>query len=220
MGHRAMTSNHNLQSPIANTPSLPLLNLEKIGGWVGGWVGSRLSAAGLTALSLILATSLPLFAAACIAGRFLGYPWQTLGLETRALPGQIAVASTGLGLGTLQYLILRPPPLAPAQTWAQIWPPALILLVSTGLLEELIFRGLLLRTATQALGAWGLAYSALLFATMQLGYRCPAHAAFAFAMGAFFACVVQRTRSLSGVTLAHGLANTLTFLVMPSVFAP
>jgi hypothetical protein len=84
-------------------------------------------------------------------------------------------------------------------------------------LEGLTFRGLLLPAATASLGPWGLPYSALLFAAMQIGRRCPAHFLFALAMGAFFACVVHRTRSLSGVILAHGLANTLAFLVLPSL---
>jgi membrane protease YdiL (CAAX protease family) len=34
-------------------------------------------------------------------------------------------------------------------------------------------------------------------------------------VGLFFGWVVQRTRSLLGVTLSHGLTNIVLFLVMP-----
>ncbi|MCL7453270.1 MAG: CPBP family intramembrane metalloprotease [Anaerolineae bacterium] len=160
-----------------------------------------------------LAISLPLFAAVCVARRALGYSWSTLGLNLHGLPRQTAVALTGLLFGPLQYLILRPPPLS----WAEAWPPALILLLSSGLLEELIFRGLLLRASVDRLGRWGLWYSSLLFASLQLGQRSPAGFLFALWVGVFFAWLVLRTRSLLGVTLAHGLANAITFLVMPLI---
>jgi uncharacterized protein len=164
-----------------------------------------------------LAISLPLFAAVCVARRALGYSWSTLGLNLRALPLQMAVGLTGLLFGPLQYLILRPPPLVPALGWAEAWPPALILLLSTGLLEELIFRGLLLRASVDRLGRWGLWYSALLFASLQLVQRSPAQFLFALWVGVFFAWLVLRTRSLLGVALAHGLVNAITFLVMPLI---
>jgi hypothetical protein len=166
-----------------------------------------------------LLTSVPLFVAAWVAGRALGYSWRALGLTLRGWPLQLAVGLTGLGLGALEYAILQPAPLAPALTWAGIWLPALILLICTGLLEEMIFRGLLQRAAGDALGRWGMPYVALLFAVMHLGYRSLLDVAFVFVVGLYFGVVVQRTRSLLGVTLAHGLTNILLFLVMPFVAA-
>jgi uncharacterized protein len=165
-----------------------------------------------------LIASLPLFATVWVAGRTLGYSGHALALELRSLPVQMAVGLTGLIVGVLGYLILRPPPVATSLTWAEAWQPVLILLVCTGLLEELIFRGLLLRAGRDSLGSWGLWYTSVLFATMQIGYRSPAHFAFAFVMGAVWAWVVQRTGSLLGVALAHGLTNVVAFLVMPFVF--
>lgn len=68
----------------------------------------------------------------------------------------------GIGLGYIEYLILRPEPLASAFTWTAIWLPALILLISTGFLEEYIFRGIMQVTAVQQLGRLvGVSYVAL-----------------------------------------------------------
>jgi membrane protease YdiL (CAAX protease family) len=160
-------------------------------------------------------TSVPLFAAAWVAGRALGYDWDRLGLHLRGLPLQVAIGLTGLAFGGLEYLILRPEPLAPALRWADLWWPALVLLVSTGLLEEVIFRGLLQRAAGNSLGRWGMFYVALLFAVLHVGYRSLLDVVFVLGVGLFFGWAVERTRSLVGVTLSHGLTNIALFLVMP-----
>jgi CAAX protease family protein len=165
-----------------------------------------------------LITSVPLFASALVAGRTLGYSWQELGLHLRGWPLQVVIGLSSLAFGAVEYLILRPAPLAPALEWAFIWQPALILLVCTGLLEEVIFRGLQQRAAGDELGRWGIVYVALVFAALHIGYRSLVDVLFVLGVGLFFAWVVQRTRSLLGVMLAHGGTNIMLFLVMPFLF--
>ncbi|MGD8474168.1 MAG: type II CAAX endopeptidase family protein [Anaerolineae bacterium] len=164
-----------------------------------------------------LITSVPLFAAVWAAGRSLGYSWRALGMTLRRWPLQIVIGLSGLALGAAEYLILRPEPLAPELSWAATWQPALILFVSTGLLEELIFRGLLQRAAKDTLGRWGVPYVAMLFAVLHVGYQSLLDVVFVLIVGLFFGWVVERTRSLLGVTIAHGLTNIVLFLVMPFV---
>jgi membrane protease YdiL (CAAX protease family) len=171
--------------------------------------------AGFPVLYWYLLTSVPLFAALWVAAPALGYSWPDLGLHLRGLPLQILIGLTGLFFGAVEYHILRPAPLAPALAWNQIWWPALVLLVSTGLLEEMIFRGLQQRAAAETLGRFGMAYVALLFAVLHIGYRSLADLLLVLGVGLFLGWVVQRTRSLVGVTLAHGLTNIMLFLVMP-----
>jgi membrane protease YdiL (CAAX protease family) len=162
-----------------------------------------------------LITSVPLFASALVAGRTLGYSWRELGLHLHGLPLQAVIGLSGLAFGAVEYLILRPAPLAPALEWAYLWQPALILLVCTGLLEELIFRGLQQRAAGDGLGRWGIVYVSLVFAVLHVGYRSVVDVLFVLGVGLFFAWIVQRTRSLVGVTLAHGGTNIMLFLIMP-----
>jgi hypothetical protein len=83
------------------------------------------------------------------------------------------------------------------------------------LLEEMIFRGLLQRSAGDALRRMGVVYVALLFAVLHIGYQSLADFCFVLLVGLFFGWVVQRTRSLLGVTLSHGLTNITLFLIMP-----
>ena len=164
-----------------------------------------------------LITSVPLFAAAWVAIRSLGFTWRGLGLTLRGWPLQTVIGLSGLLFGAAEYYILRPEPLAPELSWAATWLPALILFVCTGLLEELIFRGLLQQSAGNVLGRWAVPYVAMLFAVLHVGYKSLLDVAFVFVVGLFFGWVVERTRSLLGVTLAHGLTNATLFLVMPFV---
>jgi hypothetical protein len=162
-----------------------------------------------------LITSVPLFAALLVAVPVLGFSWPKLGLNLRRWPLQLAIGLTGLLFGAMEYLILQPDPLAPALRLSQFWWPALILLLCTGLLEEMIFRGLLQRTAADALQWAGMVYVAFLFAVLHIGYASLTDFFFVLLVGLFFGWVVQHTRSLLGVTLSHGLTNITLFLVMP-----
>ncbi len=162
-----------------------------------------------------LITGVPLFASAFVAARTLGYTWPGLGLTPCGWPLQIIVGLSGLAFGTGEYLILRPETLARALAWQQLWAPALILLVFTGLLEEIIFRGLLQRASIDALGRCGVPYVAVLFAVLHIGYRSVSDLLFVLVVGLFFGVVVERTKSLLGVTLAHGLTNVVLFLISP-----
>jgi hypothetical protein len=157
----------------------------------------------------------PLLIAAFLASRSARLGRGMLGLTVRRLPEQAAVAVSGVGLGLIEYLILRPQPLVERFEWGQVWLPALILLVFTGFLEELIFRGLMQYTAVRGLGRFGMLYVAAVFAVLHLGYRSLADVLFVFGVALYFGWVAARTGSILGATLAHGLTNITLFLVFP-----
>jgi hypothetical protein len=118
-------------------------------------------------------------------------------------------------LGLIEYLILKPEPLVESFSLRSIWLPAVILLVFTGFLEELIFRGLMQRASVNTLKKYGPVYISLLFAVLHIGYKSWVDLVFVFLVGFAFSIVVERTRSLVGVTVAHGLTNISLFLVFP-----
>lgn len=161
--------------------------------------------------------SLPLFVTAALTSRLLGVRWADLGVSLRGLGWQIPIALTGLVLGYVEYRILKPQALVATFTWQAIWLPALILLISTGFFEELVFRGLMQSTAMRVLGRFGLPFIALVFAALHIGYKSLLDVVFVFAVGLFFGWIVLKTRSIVGVTLAHGLTNITLFLIMPFV---
>ncbi len=160
----------------------------------------------------------PLLIAAIEAARVLGYKPGDLGLNIKMSRLQAAVMLTGLGFGFTEYFILSPEPRIPSLTLAEFWLPALILLVTTGFVEELIFRGVMQRAAVRTFGGWGIVYVSLLFAILHLGFLSWIDVIFVFAVALFFGYVVNKTGSLLGVTLSHGITNIILFLVAPFLF--
>jgi uncharacterized protein len=128
---------------------------------------------------------------------------------------QATIALLGVPLGLLGYVIARPAPLSDARSWATLVLGPPILLIFTGLTEELVFRGVLQQALVEFAGDRGLVLGGLLYAVAYLGVRPWGYAAFAVGVGLVFAVLVYRTRSLAGVALAHGLLNIGVIIVWP-----
>jgi membrane protease YdiL (CAAX protease family)/uncharacterized protein YgiM (DUF1202 family) len=173
--------------------------------------------AGLPIVDWYFVISVPIFVAAYLSKRALGFSWREIGLNPGRLRLQAPVALTGLVLGWVEYQILQPDPLVQNLTLTQLWVPVAILLVSTGFFEELIFRGLMQSAATLAIGRLGILYVAILFTVLHVGWKSSLDMLFVLGVGLYFGWIVWKTRSLLGVTLAHGLNNVVLFLVLPFV---
>jgi len=157
----------------------------------------------------------PMIVAALLVARTLGLTRYDLGLTVHAVPLQLLVGATGVGLGIAEYLILRPDALVDELTWQQAWWPAVILLVATGFGEELAFRGVMQSASTDILGKAAILYVAIVFAALHVGYKSVPDVAFVFLVALFFGWVVARTGSLLGVTLSHGIANVVLYVIAP-----
>lgn len=140
---------------------------------------------------------------------------RAIGLSTNGLGLQLAVAATGPGLGALAFVVMPQPVLADGLSWEVLWLPALSLLIGAGLVEELIFRGVLQAALLRAAGRWALVYGAVLFAALQLGQNSAAFLVYTLACGIGFGAVAWRTSSIVGVALSHGVANVIYLIVMP-----
>jgi len=164
------------------------------------------------------AVSLPVLAAVAATARALEYAPRDLGLVRGASSALVALGCivVGFALGLVEYRILAPAPLAGSPSLADVWVPAAILAVSTGFEEELVFRGLLQRAATEALGpVSGVAYATAVFATLHIGYLSVTDLAFVFVVGLLLGVLARRTRSLLAPTLLHAGINVSLFLVAP-----
>lgn len=157
----------------------------------------------------------PMIVAALLAARTLGLTRYDLGLTVRAIPLQLLVGALGVGLGIAEYLILKPDALVDELTWQQAWWPTLILLVATGFGEELVFRGVMQSASTDALGKAAILYVAVVFAVLHVGYKSAPDVAFVFLVALFFGWVVAKTGSLLGVSLCHGIANVVLYVIVP-----
>jgi len=140
-----------------------------------------------------------------------------IGLTFESWPFQIIFGITGIGFGFLEYLILKPDPLINEFTFDSIWRPALVLILFTGVLEEVIFRGLIQQASLATYGRFGITFVAILFAILHVGYKSFLDVVFVLVIAMIFGLVVQRTGSLLGVSISHSLTNICLFLVFPFV---
>ncbi|MGA2158554.1 MAG: CPBP family intramembrane glutamic endopeptidase [Dehalococcoidia bacterium] len=162
----------------------------------------------------------PLLAATITVMWVTGLKPSTVGLNLRYWPYQVAGGLiTGIGIGITEYLIIGTSPLINRLTFQEFWLPALILLFTTGLVEELIFRGILQHLAETMMGRQGIVYVSLIFAVLHFGFFSWGDVVFVFFVALFFAATVKRTGSLLGAILSHGVANIVLFLVAPFVLS-
>jgi membrane protease YdiL (CAAX protease family) len=160
--------------------------------------------------------SIALITAAFLTAKAMGWSMDSVGINLRSFPIQVLVALSGLVFGLIEYAILQPKPLIESLTWEGLAIPAMILVISTGFTEELIFRGMLQKAGTRAMGTMaGLLIAAVVFAVVHLGNQSLLDLVFLFAMGLFFGWVVLKTRSIIGTSTAHGLNNVVLMLVAP-----
>lgn len=166
-----------------------------------------------------LLTSIPLFATAYAIIRTIPLQRQQIAIQLpawRDWPLTLVVVASGALLGLMEFLILRPEPLTGSLSLTAIALPAAILMVCTGVIEELIFRGILQTTGTKVFGTWrGIAYVSLLFGALHIGHLSVVDVVFVTAVALYFAVIVRRTRTLLGVTIAHGITNIMLFVVLP-----
>lgn len=173
-----------------------------------------------TLVQWLLIISVPLLLVSISLMRVLGLRPAVVGLQwpgSKGLVTQILVGVSGAGLGLVEYLILRPSQAwVPNLTAASLLWGIMAITLSSGLAEELIFRGVLLRKSLDIMGPRGavLVVTAL-FTVMHLGFLSFVDVAYVFGVGLFFALVVLRTKNLYGVVASHSLANVVLYVLAP-----
>jgi len=165
-----------------------------------------------------MVASVPVFLATLALMRIQGLDLRSVGLGLSKPLQQAGVAVTGIPFGILEYFILSPYPLASGLSLGALGLLALALILSTGLVEELVFRGVMQHSAVRALGERnGLACVTALFAALHIGWLSVLDVLFVFFIGLFFGLVALKTGSIIGISLSHGITNVFLFLVMPSL---
>lgn len=161
-------------------------------------------------------TGAPLLLTSYVIMKVVGYRPADVCLRLGRLRKQAVVALVGFPLGWTEYQILRPTPVVPGGNVVMLIMAGLILLVFTGLVEEVIFRGVLLKAADDYLGkTHSLVYCCFIFAILHIIHSSALDVVFVFGVGLLFIFFVRRTRSLLGVAVAHGITNIMLYLVCP-----
>jgi uncharacterized protein len=161
--------------------------------------------------------SIPIFIGIVTVMRNCNYTLDDVGLTGGKAWIQVLVAILGIGLGIIDYYILKPEAMIDGLSVQTVILPAFILLIATGFIDELVFRGVLQRAA-RVLGAWGWVGVALVYAILQIGQGSVLHGAFIFIVSLFFGWIIEKTGSIIGVSLSHGLLNIGLYLILPNIW--
>ena len=179
-------------------------------------VGLSMPLAVIKHLYWYVIIAIPLFAASAALMRTQKLGRDDVGLKIKNLKWQLAVALTGFPMGYIEYQILRPEALIPSPSVSNLVIGFMVMLIGTGLAEELLFRGILQRNAEDVMGKLpGLLYASLLFTALHVGWKSGYDIIFVFSVAIIYGLAFQRTRSISGITASHSISNSILFLVMP-----
>jgi hypothetical protein len=136
--------------------------------------------------------------------------------EVRYLPLEVGIVALAVPCGYIEYLILRPPPLIGSFYFESLLEAILIIFISTGLVEEIIFRGILQSKSIEVFGEWpGIFFVSSLFAVLHIGHLSFLDVLLAFFMGFLYGVVVRTSRSLIGVSISHALMNVFLLIICP-----
>lgn len=162
--------------------------------------------------------NVPVLVATVAMMRVRGIGFKDAGVRFGKLREVALIALTGVPFGFIDYLILRPESIAMGLSFSSVLLLALGLGLSTGFVEELIFRGLMQPGAIEIFGERvGLVGVSAVFASLHIGWLSPLDLVFVFSVGLFYGYMVLKKGNIIGVTLSHGLTNVVLFLVAPAI---
>ncbi|MBA7633204.1 hypothetical protein ES703_40766 [subsurface metagenome] len=165
-----------------------------------------------------IVVNVPVLVATVAMMRVKGIGFKDAGIKFNMPSEQFVIALTGVSLGFIDYYILKPEALAPGLSFWSLTFLAVGLGLSTGFVEELVFRGLMQKYAIESFGERiGLIGVAAVFASLHIGWLSMPDMVFVFSVGLFYGYIALQTGNIVGVSLSHGITNVVLFLVAPAI---
>ena len=175
-------------------------------------------------ISGFLLISIPIFVAIFTCMWLQGLRPKDIGLSSSKLkhtPIEAGVILLAIPFGIIEYLIVKPAPLPGLGSGAANFIAAsLIFIACTGFLEELAFRGLVQYNAIKLMNKWwGILFVSTIFGVLHVGNISPWHldCVLAFSAGFVFSVVREKTGSIYGISISHGIINIILFLIAPTI---
>ncbi|MBO3754893.1 MAG: CPBP family intramembrane metalloprotease [Candidatus Brockarchaeota archaeon] len=126
-------------------------------------------------------------------------------------------AGFGVGaiLGVVEYFVLRPGPILVGVGFFQMLTYIVVVLaVMVGVVEEVLFRGLLQGSLERIMPGWqAIGVASVMFGLMHVGWMNPLEVLLAYGAGVVFGCMAMVTDSLIAPITAHGFGNLVLYLI-------
>jgi membrane protease YdiL (CAAX protease family) len=153
-----------------------------------------------------------------LAARLLGLGRRDLGLVggSTVVAWSVLAIPPGLALGFIDYWLVQPFPWVEKLALPEVLTSVAVLALATGLTEELLFRGLVQRAASDLFGARiAIPVVALLSAILAVTSWSVAGLALGIGAAMYFAILTDTTRSIVPAAAAHASLNVALFLIAP-----
>lgn len=135
-------------------------------------------------------------------------------------PLEFAIILLAIPMGIAEFFILQPEPLVTSFTVYNVVIVIIIFFVTVGLMEEIIFRGLLQNNSIDILGPKkGILFTTLIFTALHIGNLSILDCLLVFIVGGLYGITVYKTKSIIGVTISHTIVNIFLFIICPVFLA-
>lgn len=166
-----------------------------------------------------LIISLPLFLSLLMTVKAMGLTPKEIGLTAEKPHLQLLIILLGIPLGWVGSQLSLEIPAGSLFESQPFWLSAIVLIICTGFLEELVFRGIIYRALLEELGRKqsGVLVS-LCHSSLYLSSLSPVQVSYVFVVGIIFTLIYDRQKSIVGIAAAHGLLNIILLLIRPAAF--
>jgi membrane protease YdiL (CAAX protease family) len=154
--------------------------------------------------------AVPTLVGIALVARLVRYSRQDLGLVVDRWVAllSLALVPPGLALGLVYYWIVRPLPLVDGSGVADVLPAVAVLALTTGLIEEMLFRGLVQRAASSRLGPpLGILYVGVLYTLLAAVPWSVGGIALVFAIALCLAALTSSAGSVVPAAAYHASLN-------------
>jgi uncharacterized protein len=194
------------------TLALALLPLVQI-------LSLALPAAIIPILAWYLEIGLGAFEAILLVMRRLDLTFRDVGVQRAPIGEVVVVGLIGAFLAVPAYLIVGPVNLGQGGGFVGLAIASTIVIVFIGVLEELLFRGLIQSAATRLLSRGGVVVSVAATSLMYSASLNPRYVVFAALVATFFGIVARRSHSIAAPVGGHAALAWVQFIVLPMVLS-
>lgn len=167
---------------------------------------------------------IPVFLAVGLILKQSKIPWSSIALQFPKIQKQddvwenVLIALTGIPLGLLGYYFAHPIPLVLEFSWPEVIASFLVVILYVALLEEIIFRGLVLHTLRYTFGSAGILISTVVYTVLFSSYHSIEGIILMGIASLLYSWHVLESKSILAVTISHTLMIAGMVIIWPIVF--
>ncbi|HEY4694153.1 MAG TPA: CPBP family intramembrane glutamic endopeptidase, partial [Bellilinea sp.] len=150
--------------------------------------------------------------------------WSQIGLQwprirkSEQVWENILIAMTGIPLGLMGYYFADPIPLVTDFGWGEVTASIMVVILYVAILEEMVFRGMLLTTLQNTFGQIGILIASILYTLMFASYHSIEGIILMGFSSLLYSWHVLESRSILAATVSHTLMIVGMLIIWPIVF--